>query len=168
MLVKFLKTKISNRTFLLISAAIGTAVFFAACSKSEGVKAVNVTSNNVAVKGYDTVAFFTENKPVEGKADFQHSWNGATWNFSSEANRDSFAKNPEKYAPQYGGYCSYAVSHGYTADGDPQAWKIVDGKLYLNYNQKAKEAWETDIPNNIKNGNENWKTFLKKKPEHKG
>ena len=159
--------KITNRTFLLISAVIGVAIFFASCSKSEGIKPVNTGANNIALKGYDAVAYFTENKPVEGKDVYQFTWNGVTWNFSSEANRDSFAKNPEKYAPQYGGYCSYAVSHGYTADGDPQAWKIVDGKLYLNYNQKAKEAWEKDIPNNIKNGNDNWQKFLKKKPEHK-
>jgi YHS domain-containing protein len=160
--------KINTRTFLLIGALIGAAIFFIACSTSSGVKPVNTGADNVAVKGYDTVAYHTENKPVEGKADFQFVWNGATWNFSSEANRDSFAKNPEKYAPQYGGYCSYAVAQGYTADGDPQAWKIVDGKLYLNYSPKVKELWEQDIPGNIKNANENWQKFLKKKPEHKG
>ena len=88
--------------------------------------------------------------------------------FSSAANRDSFAGDPEKYAPQYGGYCAWAVGHGYTAKGDPEAWKIVEGKLYLNYNKDVKAKWEQDVPGYISKGHENWPKFLKEKPEHKG
>src|SRR5512135_2769630 len=90
-------------------------------------------TGGVAIRGYDPVAYFTESKPVEGSKQFTFEWQGATWRFASAANRDLFAKTPEKYAPQYGGYCAYAVSQGHTATIDPQRWRIVDGKLYLNY-----------------------------------
>ena len=85
---------------------------------------------------------------------------GATWRFSTEANRDAFAANPEKYAPQYGGYCAYAVSEGYTASTTPEAWKIVDGKLYLNYSKDVQKIWEQDIPGRIANGDKNWPKVL--------
>ena len=83
-----------------------------------------------AVGGYDPVAYFTEGKPVAGNSGITHQWKGATWRFASEKNRDLFKAEPAKYAPQYGGYCAWAVSQGYTAKGDPNHWKIVDGKLY--------------------------------------
>jgi len=113
-----------------------------------------------AIDGTDPVAYFTEGRPVEGSSDFTHEWNGATWRFSSEANRDLFAANPEQYAPQYGGYCAYAVAQGYTASTDPEAWKIVDGKLYLNYNKSVQTRWEADIPGYIASGDENWPKVL--------
>ena len=89
-----------------------------------------------AVGGYDPVAYFTEGKPVAGNSGITHQWKGTTWRFSSEKNRDLFKAEPAKYAPQYGGYCAWAVSQGYTAKGDPNHWKIVGGKLYLNYDAK--------------------------------
>jgi hypothetical protein len=79
-----------------------------------------------------------------------------------------FQANPEAYAPQFGGYCSFAVSEGYTADGDPEAWKVVDGKLYLNYNKEVKAKWEQNQSERIQKGSANWQEFKKKKPEHKG
>ena len=91
-----------------------------------------VDDNNIAIRGTDPVAYFTQGGPVAGSADFTHTWNNATWQFSSAENRDLFASNPEQYAPQYGGFCAWAMSQGYTASIDPSAWKIVDGKLYLN------------------------------------
>lgn len=160
--------KISNRIFLLLSITVGIAISFAACAKSDSVKLVNATAENVAIKGFDTVAFFKDNLPKEGKAEFVHEWNGAKWYFSSAENLNEFVKSPEKYAPQFGGYCSWAVSHGYTADGDPTAWKIVEGKLYLNYNQKVKEKWEGEQQKFIQDGEKNWSDFKTKKPEHKG
>jgi YHS domain-containing protein len=144
------------------------APFLLACTTSRGLEPVNKTAAGLALKGYDPVAYFTENKTVSGNEHYQHSWNGARWHFASAENRDAFARNPEQYAPQYGGYCAYAVSHGYSADGDPQVWKIVDRKLYLNYNREARQMWEEDIPGNIGKGNRNWPVFLKRKPEHKG
>ena len=91
-----------------------------------------VNNNNAtAIKGYDPVAYFKQSAAVKGSPQFTTQWMGATWQFSSAENRDLFAANPEQYAPQYGGYCAYAVSEGHTASIDPEAWKIVDGKLYV-------------------------------------
>jgi YHS domain-containing protein len=129
---------------------------------AEGVKPVNA-KEGIAIRGYDVVAYFNDSKPVKGTEQFQHSWNGATWHFSNEANRDAFAKDPVKYAPQFGGYCAYAASRDYIYDADPNFWKIVDGKLYLNFNADAKKEWEKDVPLNIKKGNENWPGLLQEK-----
>jgi YHS domain-containing protein len=111
---------------------------------------------SVAIGGYDAVAYFTEGKPVEGSSDFEYEWMGATWRFASAADRDQFAADPEKYAPQYGGYCAYAVSQGTTADIDPDAWHIEDGKLYLNLNKKVQSIWMKDIPGYIGKADANW------------
>ena len=117
---------------------------------------VNKNPSSVALKGYDPVAYFSGGKPVKGSQQFTHQWMGATWHFASQQSRDTFAANPAKYAPQYGGYCSWAVSRGYTADTDPQAWKVFGGKLYLNYNKSVQKKWEADIPGNISKADSNW------------
>lgn len=109
-----------------------------------------------AAKGYDVVAYFEDGEAREGSADYTHEWRGATWRFASAAHRDAFAADPERYAPQYGGYCAYAVSKGKTADVDPQAWKIVDGKLYLNLSPKVQKLWEKDVPGHIAAADANW------------
>lgn len=115
------------------------------------------TSWGTAIRGYDPVAYFTEGKPVEGKSEFTQKWNGATWRFASAQNRDRFAAEPAKFAPQYGGYCAWAVSQGYTASTVPEAWKIVDGKLYLNYSKGVQAQWEAGgIPKLIRQGDANW------------
>lgn len=116
--------------------------------------------SSLAVDGYDPVAYFTDGKPVEGKSEFEVEYNGATWRFESAANRDAFAADPAKYAPQYGGYCAWAVSQGYTAKGDPQNWRIVDGKLYLNYNASVQKKWAQNIPGNIQAADTNWPKVL--------
>lgn len=125
-------------------------------------KPVNATLFGVAIKGYDPVAYFADAKPVAGKSEFAHEWMGATWRFANAANRDAFKAAPEKYAPQYGGYCAWAVSRGDTAGIDPAAWKIVNGKLYLNYNLEIQKKWETDIPGHIAKADTNWPKLLKK------
>ena len=114
----------------------------------------------LAIRGTDPVAYFTQGAPVAGSAEFTHTWNNATWRFASAENRDLFAANPEQYAPQYGGYCAWAVSQGYTAAIDPNAWKIVDGRLYLNFNRSVQRRWERDIPGNITRANANWPGVL--------
>jgi YHS domain-containing protein len=114
----------------------------------------------VAVAGYDPVAYFTENMPVRGDPSIVLNHGGALWFFASTANRDAFKANPDKYAPQYGGYCAWAVSQGYTAKGEPEVWKIVDGKLYLNFSKGVQKTWEKDIPGNIKSANANWPSVL--------
>jgi YHS domain-containing protein len=122
---------------------------------------INKAPNGVALKGYDAVAYFQDGKAVKGSQEFQYEWMGAPWYFASAANRDRFANTPEKFAPHYGGYCAYAASRGYIYDADPEVWKIVEGKLYLNYNQAAQKAWEQDIPGNIKKGDQNWPRLIK-------
>jgi YHS domain-containing protein len=115
-----------------------------------------------AVGGYDPVAYFTDGKPIAGSRDITFAWKGATWRFASEKNLETFKASPERYAPQFGGYCAWAVSQGYTAKGDPKVWKIVDGKLYLNYDATVQKNWEKDIPGNIAKGDGNWPRVLDK------
>ncbi|GGD61164.1 hypothetical protein GCM10011514_26450 [Emticicia aquatilis] len=112
--------------------------------------------NGVAINGYDPVAYFTDNMPVKGKETLSFDWNGVKWQFSSDTNLALFKANPEKYAPQYGGFCAYGVSENHKSPTDPNAWTIVDEKLYLNYNPKVKELWTKDIPNRIKKANDYW------------
>ena len=124
-------------------------------------KPVNTTFTGVAIKGYDPVAYFTVGKPTKGNSDFSYDWNGAEWRFATAVNRDLFKADPVKYAPQYGGYCAWAVSRGYTAGIDPDAWKIVNQRLYLNYSLKVQAQWSEDIPGNIAKAEENWPKLLK-------
>ena len=121
---------------------------------------VFATRGNLAIRGYDPVAYFTEGEAVKGRKEFTLGWQGADWRFANEENRDLFADAPEKYAPQYGGYCAYAVSQGYTAKIDPEAWKIVDDKLYLNFSLKVQKIWEKDIPGYIASADVNWPKIL--------
>jgi hypothetical protein len=118
--------------------------------------------SNVAVGGHDPVAYFAEGKPVKGDKTFSLDHAGAQWRFASAQNRVRFAAAPERYAPQYGGYCAWAVSQGYTASGDPQFWKVVNDKLYLNYDADVQKKWEKDIPGFIVKANQNWPTVLGK------
>ena len=115
----------------------------------------------IAIKGYDPVAFHKAGKPAEGSSKFELEWKDAKWRFASAEHRDVFRADPTKYAPQYGGYCAWAVAQGTTAGVDPEnAWKIVDGRLYLNYSVEVKKKWEMDIPGNIKKADANWPGVL--------
>jgi YHS domain-containing protein len=142
---------------------LGALVLLAAVSAQAADKPqVNSSRKRVAVDGTDVVAYFTDAKPAKGREEFQHEWNGAVWRFASAEHRDQFAAEPAKYAPQFGGYCAWAVSQGYTADIDPRAWKIVNGKLYLNYSTGVQEKWERDRTENILRAERNWPAVLKK------
>lgn len=110
-----------------------------------------------AIRGYDPVAYFTEGEPVEGRPQYEAEWNGATWRFASAENRERFVADPEAYAPQYGGFCAWAVAEkGELYSVDPHAWKIVDGKLYLNFSDSIQRRWERDIPGFIELGDRRW------------
>lgn len=109
-----------------------------------------------ALRGYDPVAYFNESKPVKGTKDFIYHWNGADWYFSNLENMETFKASPEKYAPQYGGYCAFGMSNGYKAPIDPQAWTIVEGKLYLNYNKEVQQSWNKNQNEFINKADENW------------
>ena len=113
-----------------------------------------------AVSGYDPVAYFTQSRPVKGSDDFSFKYKDAKWYFSSQENLELFKSNPDKYAPQYGGYCAWAVAQGYTADGNPMNWAIRDGKLYLNYNTSIQDKWLKDVDAFIIKANQNWPKVL--------
>ncbi len=115
-----------------------------------------------AIRGFDAVAYYTEGKPMKGDKRHSFEWNGATWYFASAANRERFQADPVRYAPQYGGYCAYAVANGYTASTDPDAWSVIDGRLYLNYSLGVRDKWSRDIPGNIERANKNWPGVLNK------
>jgi YHS domain-containing protein len=135
---------------------------FAFLSEAQEYPEAVYTVKGLAIEGYDPVAYFTHNQPVKGSTDFTFQWKGATWLFSSIENRDTFKKSPEKYAPQYGGYCAWGMSEGYKAKVDPMnAWTLVDGKLYLNYNKSIKEKWLPEKEGRIKKADERWKEFSK-------
>lgn len=116
--------------------------------------------SNLALQGYDTVAYFTVGEPTKGSADFATTYEGAEFRFSSEENLNLFLAEPAKYAPQFGGYCAWAVAKGQTAKGDARRWAVVDGKLYLNYNKGIQKKWDKDRAGFITSANENWPTVL--------
>lgn len=159
---------LSRRTLILAGlsgiALVGTgAVLSADRALAQDSLIYTGIVKGVAVGGYDAVAYFTEGKPVQGKPEFALDHGGAKWHFATAANRDAFKAEPAKYEPQYGGHCAFAVASGYTAKGDPLAWTVSNGKLYLNYNQAVKKSWEADIPGFVKKGDASWPALAKKK-----
>ncbi len=118
--------------------------------------------SDTAILGYDTVAYFTEGKPVKGQDGFVTEWMGAKWKFASQAHLDLFKATPEKYAPQYGGYCAYGVSQDNLVTIEPDKFKIVDGKLYLNYDASVQDKWQKDIAGYIKQADAKFANLLKK------
>ena len=145
------------KVFAALAAAV--ASLFVLAHAAEKSPVYLAPGSEVALSGYDAVSFF-DGDARKGSPDFQASYNGATWHFASAENRDRFSANPEKYAPQYGGYCAWAVSEGYLAKGDPRFAKIVAGKLYLNFNRNIQAKWEQDIPSHIARGDANWPGVL--------
>ena len=145
-------------TIALGLIATGLVAGAAAYQKSQ----VNLSRGDLGLQGYDAVAYWTSGQPTLGSPSFEHRWNNAVWRFSTAENREQFAKDPARYAPEFGGYCAYAVSRGYTANIDPNAWRIVDGRLYLNYSKRVQKLWEEDVPGNIAKGRQNWPGVLAK------
>ena len=155
--------KINTLKFGVISSLSAWAFGLFSIGNVFAIEPINRNSEGVALKGYDAVAYFAEGKPIMGKKEFEFQWMGVKWYFSSAANRTLFINHPESYAPQYGGYCAYAVSKGHTADISPKAWKIVDNKLYLNNGVLAESLWGRNIPDNIEKANKNWPLILGQK-----
>lgn len=121
---------------------------------------INAAADGLAVGGYDAVAYFHDGKPVRGSTHYQLSYKGAVWRFASGETLKQFQERPDAYGPQFGGYCAWAVSQHYLAPGDPLQWKIVDWKLYLNANARAKMLWEADQAAAIERGHANWRAVL--------
>lgn len=128
-----------------------------------GQARVNAEGGGIAIHGTDPVAYHLEGRPVPGRPEFAHDWDGATWHFASAAHRDRFAADPARYAPAYGGFCAYAVARGYTAPIDPAAWRIVEGRLYLNYDLRTRSLWSRDIPGEIARADRNWPGLAEKR-----
>ncbi|MBU3626872.1 YHS domain-containing protein [Polynucleobacter sp. JS-Safj-400b-B2] len=115
-----------------------------------------------AIRGYDPVAYFTDNKPVKGKDDFSTDWDGAKWLFASKANLDLFKANPQKYAPQYGGYCAYGVAVDNLVSIEPDKFTIINGKLYLNYDADVQSTWRKSPEKYIADADKKFNVLLKK------
>lgn len=144
------------KKFLSLAAIVLTVLAHAHAQKAEVY-----SPGGKAIKGYDPVAFFMESKPVMGADSLSYSWHEATWMFANRQNLQRFKANPEKYAPQYGGYCAYGTSQGHKAPTEADTWTILNDKLYFNYNQKVKEMWVKDQPGYIQKADKQW-------PEIKG
>ncbi len=146
----------------MIALVAAGGMAFAVSGPAMAMKAEVYTGvvDGVGAGGYDVVAYQTQEAAVPGDAAITADHDGITYRFSSEANREIFAAEPARYLPQYGGYCAWAVSQGYTAHGDPEAWSVVDDRLYLNYSKGVRTQWQSDITGNISKGDANWPKVL--------
>ncbi len=150
----------TSKRRLLAFAAITPALYYSNAAFAAKDPIYTSLISNKAVGGYDVVSYYAGGEPLEGSGDFETDYKGATWQFASQENLDAFLANPEKYEPQYGGYCAYAVSQGYTAKGDPLQYTLDDGKLYLNYNASVKSQWMANQAEFITQGDKNWPNVL--------
>jgi YHS domain-containing protein len=123
---------------------------------------INVDKNGLALKGYDPVAYFTENRPVKGDAKFQSTFNGATYYFASAANKKTFEADPNKYEPQFGGFCAYAASQGHTAKIEPDAFEVLNGRLLLQYDRSVRDLFNKDQQGNLAKADRNWPSIVQK------
>lgn len=148
----------SSRLTLGTVLVLGFAAFAFA---DKPVDPVNKNKDGLAVKAYDVVAYFTEGVPTKGDPSFEHEWQGATWRFANAENLEAFEADPERYAPQYGGYCAWAVSKGKTASISVKAWSIIDDKLYLNH-ALAQGKFKKETAGAIQRADKNWPSIAKK------
>jgi len=148
----------NRRAFLTAALAAPVTAYFV--QPATAAEPQVFSDGGVAIRGADPVAFFTEGAPVIGSPDHALMWNGTTWHFASAQNMETFMADPMAYAPQYGGYCAFAMSKGYVATSVPEAWTIHDGKLYLNYSVNVRQVWSEDIPGNIERADGFWPTAL--------
>jgi hypothetical protein len=141
--------------YTLCATFVAIGIAGALTLRGQGAGALN-SRNGVAVHGYDVVAYFTQGRAVPGQKAFSHQWNGTAWLFATGANRDAFAMAPNRYAPEFGGFCAYGVSRGYAVDVDPEAFAVVEGKLYLNYSKRVQRTWDQDRAGYIQKALAEW------------
>lgn len=149
---------LTRRMLLSAAAAAPAAALFS--RPAQAAEPYLFSVDGVAIRGADPVAFFTEGAPVIGSPDHALMWEGATWHFASAENMEMFMADPRAYAPQYGGYCAFALSKGSLASSVPEAWTVHDGKLYLNYSVNVRQVWSEDIPGNIALADAQWPAIL--------
>lgn len=149
------------------------ALFFAAMLSAVAAEPINTLDRSgflgykpsgIAIRGFDTVAYFTEGKAVEGKTSISTEWKGAIWQFSKQEHLDLFTANPEKYAPQYGGYCAYGVAVNNLVKIEGDLWDIVDGKLYLNFNRSFQKKWRARTQHYINEADAKFEGLLASEP----
>lgn len=145
-----------NITKFVIVGVVALASLLAGCSVSSSASRINTDSNGRAARGYDAVAFLAKNTAVRGNPAYEYVWNGAKWLFSSAENLERFKANPDAYSPQFGGYCVYSAAQGKLVEGDPEHYKVIDGKLYFCNNAEAKEAWEGSEEDLLKKAEKFW------------
>lgn len=136
----------------------------AALSFSTGAIAADYTHSTPAVQGYDVVTYHTDKRPLRGNGNFVAAHDGATYQFSSKGNLETFKANPERYVPAFNGYCAFGVSVGKKFIGDPEVWRVVDGKTYLNLDSGIQNEWLKDVPGHIKTANKKWRKIKDKDP----
>ncbi|MEJ8476463.1 YHS domain-containing (seleno)protein [Roseibium algae] len=146
-----------------LTGIVLTTCLFAGSAYADEI--TTYVSGDAAIGGTDPVAYFTLGKPVAGSDKFTTTYDDVTWKFSSAENRDMFVANPAKYAPQYGGFCAFGAAMGFKVPVVPEAWKIVDGKLYLNNSPAVQKRFEGDVAGYINNATLNWEIIKDKKPE---
>ena len=156
---------LKSRSSRLVAAGIGVAVILVAAgaaamlsiggAPNDEIALWNQT-NDVAISGYDTVSYFAKGEAIEGKEEFQQRWQDATWLFAEAGHRDLFASDPERYAPQFGGFCATGMTYGATAKADPEVWAIIDDKLYLNFDEYAHEIFHDNVETNVANAERKW------------
>lgn len=151
--MKNYKNKLCRRSFF--SVMLGAGALMAQPAKAAKIN----LSNGVAIQGYDPVAYFTQNMAVKGDASISVEFTGSTYQFSNAENRDLFLANPSKYMPQYGGYCAFAVANGALAPIDPEAFTVVNNRLYLNLSKDIRSRWLRDTSGNIAAGDRNWSSL---------
>ncbi len=157
--MKKIKTLMLSATILVLATILAAAVPSAAGAETF----FNVDRKGVAIKGYDPVAYFTLSEPVKGKKTLETTWQDAVWRFSTEENRRAFLRDPEKFAPRYGGYCAYGVAEGGLFNIAPDAWTVYEGKLYLNKSKRVRKLWLEDVPGFIRKGDSLWPRIRRKK-----
>jgi hypothetical protein len=149
------------KIFSALAVSLILVSFLVSCTKNSDLSADTMPTIN-AIAGYDPVAYHTKSKPVSGSEDFFHVWNDAKWHFSCKENMELFKENPERYAPRYNGYCAFGLSRNDFVDADPEAWAIVNKKLYLTYNHEIRNAWLQDKRNYIAKADKNWHLRIEK------
>jgi YHS domain-containing protein len=155
------RRKFAAAVFVLAGAAIALSAWQA--SEAGAKPRINTLGlRGVAIKGYDPVAYFTERAPTRGKKAFSLRHGGVEWRFASAKNKASFAADPQKYMPAYGGYCAYGVSRGYLVKIEPDAWSIRDGRLYLNYDRSVQRTWSKNPARYIAAANKKWPRLVAK------
>ncbi len=152
----------ANRLMAALTLALAGAAHAAEPPINTLKNSFFATRTDTAINGYDTVAYFTVGKPVKGLDSIATEWMGARWKFSTAANLELFKANPEKYAPQYGGYCAYGVTQGYLVKVEPEQFTVREGKLYLNYDAEVQAKWSQDPAGYIRQANEKFQSLLKK------